>query len=495
MYIELIGELLKNNKDILSIEFVQNGLKGLIEESPILAKLTVNDDFQLESNLPDFKGSLEALKSFLEFLYNYIGKLIPPEDVKGRFVLIGENYIQDHSTEVLSSDMLRWFPTFFFQDKGNKDPLDISSLRSEPENKQVIIIFESIFTVYLQEAFKLDDRNLFFNEVMEIKKNFPILNQFLITKTGDVTINFEEESVAEQLVKELSEVFNYFVDFSAYNLGSDMAIKRAKESIKPILDLLEDLPENLGVVKYLLNGALASRIPTGIPGFDGMIQGGIPRGKSILIQAPQGGSEKNFFISHFIKNGLENNANMIITLGKHSPKIFKIQLKTLGTDTGKYEKDERLKIIDWFSWRKGEAKSDEEDSSIITSGQEFSELWRSIEVSLNKLKYSPAKCAVLDFISPGLESYEFEQVHAFVTKLLQKFEEHEITALFLIEKETHDASMLANLRMLFNGVIDIEHEEVEGRSNSRIRVLFMHDTEYDPEFKILSLKGTKLRVN
>jgi KaiC/GvpD/RAD55 family RecA-like ATPase len=496
LYIGLIQEILNKNKDVFELEFIQNGLLGLTEDNPILAKLSLDNNFQLKSNLPDFKGSLEALKIFLEFLYKYISNLINPEDVKDRFIIIGENYIQVNSTEVLQSDLLAFIPSMFFEEKVSKEKLDISNLINQPTIKQLVIIFESIFTVYLQEAFKMDDKNLLFSEIMDLKKSFPVLNQFLITKNGDVTIIPKEENTTEKLVIELSDVFNYLVDFSSYHLGNDMAIKRAQDSITPILELLDDLPEKLGITNCLLNGALRNRIPTGIPGFDRMIQGGILRGRSIMIQASQG-SEKNFFISHFIKNTLENRSNLVVVLGKNSPKLFKVQLKTLGLDTLDFENDEQFKIIDWYSWRKGQENSDSEKKikSVIKAEGDFSDLWRAIDQSYSDSKFIPIKCAVLDILTPALNSFDFEKVNNFVQKLIKKFKDNNVTTLFLVEKDSHDKIDLAKLRVLFDGAIEIENEEIEGKANSKIRVLFMHDTNFDPEFKILTLKGTRLNIS
>jgi circadian clock protein KaiC len=341
----------------------------------------------------------------------------------------------------------------------------------------------------------MDDKNLFFSEVLDLKKSFPILNRFLIKKNGDVTITPSDEDAPEKLVSELSDVFNYFVDFSSYNLGGDMAVKRAQESIKPIFDLLEDLPENLGILNHILNGAMTNRIPTGIPGFDSMIQGGLPRGKAVLIQAPSG-SEKNFFISHFIRNCLEHKSNLIMILSQISPKIFKMQLKTLGVDTDRFEKEERIKIIDWYSWRKNDNNSPiPADDSIIYAGIEFSDLMHAFENSMNGLKYTPTKCAVINIITPALKTYEFDQVQDFGKKLIEKLKKNNITSLFIIEKESHKKEEIAKLRTLFDGVIDIENEESDGKSNSKIRILFMHDTEFESEYRLLVLDGTKLNVS
>lgn len=494
IYVELIQEILNNNKDIFSFDFIEHGLGGLIEDNPILSKLSITEDFQLESKLPDFDGSLEALRTFVNFLFFYIQKLIPPKDVEERFVRIGENFIQEHSIEILETDLMNYFSAVFFEEKSKKDRLDLTSLQQEPPKKQVIIIYETLFTVYLQEAFKTDDRNLFFSEVIKLKKSFPILNQFLITQSGDVTIVPKDDDTADKLVESLAEVFDYFVDFSSPTLGSDMAFKRAQEIIKPILDLLEDVPEKLGVINYILKGAMAKRIPTGISGFDPMIQGGIPRGKSVLIQASQG-SEKNFFISHFIKHGLEHNSNYIVVLAKIPPKIFKVQMKTLGLATTNFEKLNRLKIIDWYSWRKTEEDIEPESESVKKATGDLSNLWMTIERQLLNLSYSPNKCVVLNILTPALSIFEFDQVYNFIQEIIEKFKKNNITTMYMIEKEAHDPIELAKLRVLFDGVIDIENDETEGKANRKIRVLFMRETEFDPEFKSLTLEGTKLIVS
>jgi KaiC/GvpD/RAD55 family RecA-like ATPase len=490
----LIQEILNKNKDIFSVDFIQNGLIGLIEKHPVLKKLSIDSEFQLHSELPDFSGTIDALREFTEFLYNYIMKLITQSDVNSRFIQVGEEFIKENSTSILKSDLLANLPTIFFNDKNTVEKLDISALKKEPPINQLIIIYESIFTVYLQESLKTDDRNLFFSSVADLKKSFPILNQFLITKTGDVTIMPKEENTAEDLEKELADVFNYFVEFSSYHLDEDMALKRAREIIGPILNLLEDLPEKLGIMTYILKGALKNRIPTGIIGFDSMIQGGIPRNKSILIQAPQG-SEKNFFISHFIKTCFENNSYIMVVLGQVSPKIFKVQLKTLGVDFTSNDNKDSVKIVDWYSWLTGNDAIDSNEEGIVLAKGDLPELWRTLENTLSGLKQIPVKCAVLNFLTSALNKFSLDQVQNFLKGIIQKFKENDVTALFLIEKDSHDNKTIAKLRTLFDGVIDIENEEVNGKTNSKIRILFMNGTVFETGFKLLTLNGTKLNVS
>ncbi|WP_455393327.1 ATPase domain-containing protein [[Eubacterium] cellulosolvens] len=495
IYIELIQEILNANKDVLSLDFLNNGLGGLTEESPILSKLSIDEDMQLQSSMPDFDGALEALRTFVDFLHFYIQKLLSEKDVEQRFTKIAEDFIHEHSIEILESDLMTYLSPNFFEEKGKKEKLDINQLRQEEPKKQTLIIYETLFTVYLQEAFKTDDRGLFFSEVLKLKKTFPILNQFLITQSGDVTIIPKEDDTAEKMVVELGEVFDYFVDFASPSLGSDMAFKRAREIIKSILGLLEDIPDKLGITSYILKGAMAKRIPTGIDGFDSMIQGGIPRGKSILIQA-SAGSEKNFFISHFIKHNLEHNSSFIVTLAKIPPKIFRVQMKTLGLNTISYEKKSQLKIIDWYSWRKpgNSNETKKESEMVIKAGSDLSKLWMAIEKSISGFSFSPTKCAVFNILTPALSIFEFDQVYNFIQEIVEKFKDKDITALFLIEKEAHKALEVAKFRVLFDGVIDIESKEVEGKVTRKIRVLSMRGTDFDPDYRPMTLQGTKLMV-
>ena len=53
---------------------------------------------------------------------------------------------------------------------------------------------------------------------------------------------------------------------------------------------------------------------------------------------------------------------------------------------------------------------------------------------------------------------------------------------------------IAKLRVLFDGVIDIENQEIEGKVTRKIRVLSMRGTDFDPEFKNITLQGTKLII-
>jgi KaiC/GvpD/RAD55 family RecA-like ATPase len=163
--------------------------------------------------------------------------------------------------------------------------------------------------------------------------------------------------------------------------------------------------------------------------------------------------------------------------------------------TDLYEKNEKLKIIDWYSWRKTEAEPEQDSNSIIKAEGDLSKLWMAVEKALLNLSYSPIKCAVSNILSPALSIFDFDQVYLFVKEMVEKFNENDITSMYVIEKESHDPMELAKLRALFDGVIDIDIKREDDKVNRKVRILFMHGTDFDPEYKELILDGTKIMVN
>ncbi len=502
IYLDLIQKILKKNKNIFSIDMIRDGLSELTEEDPILSKLTIDNKFHLTSKLPDFEGALNALKAFMEFLFSYIQTLVPEDELDKRFKNIVNDFVKQNSHEIAISDFIPYLPTQIFQDKVDQDKFDINIIRQETPKKQVAIIFETLLTGYLQELLKMNDKNLFFSEVLKLKNSFSIFKQFVITKDGIITIfptdddndHNDDNDVINQMVKDYSEVLNHFVNISAYNVGSDIAFGHAQKVIKPILECLEDLPEKFGILNYILNGTFAICIPTGISGFDAMLRGGIPLGKAVLIQAPAG-SEKNFLISHFVKNGLERNSNFIVFLSKIPPRIFNVQLKTMGIKSKTYEKDGRLKIIDWYSWLKSDDQTASGSDHLIGAYPGLADLWKPLQKSFSTLKHSPTNCAVLNILTSTLSRFDFEQVYDFILKFIIRLKENHFTSIFLIEKDAHDGDVLGKLSELFDGVIDIENEEMNGKVITKIQILSMDGTDFDPKFKPLTLDGTKLIVS
>lgn len=89
----------------------------------------------------------------------------------------------------------------------------------------------------------------------------------------------------------------------------------------------------------------SSRVPTGIPGFDELIQGGFPYKSPILI-AGGPGTGKTIFAMQFLINGASkyNDKGLYVSFEQTREEIVE-QSKQFGWDIDKLEKDGKIKLM------------------------------------------------------------------------------------------------------------------------------------------------------
>ena len=88
------------------------------------------------------------------------------------------------------------------------------------------------------------------------------------------------------------------------------------------------------------------RVATGILGFDELIEGGFPRGRSILVSGAAG-CGKTIFSTQFLVNGIKDHdePGILLTLDE-GPNDLRQDMKVFGWDLAKLEKQDKLAIID-----------------------------------------------------------------------------------------------------------------------------------------------------
>ncbi|MFC2154475.1 ATPase domain-containing protein [Candidatus Altiarchaeota archaeon] len=88
------------------------------------------------------------------------------------------------------------------------------------------------------------------------------------------------------------------------------------------------------------------RCRTGIPGLDEMLNGGLPRGRSILL-AGTCGTGKTTFCSQFLYNGaMEYNEPGVMVVLEQKVEYFKKDMISFGFDMDRLEDEKKLSIID-----------------------------------------------------------------------------------------------------------------------------------------------------
>jgi KaiC/GvpD/RAD55 family RecA-like ATPase len=91
---------------------------------------------------------------------------------------------------------------------------------------------------------------------------------------------------------------------------------------------------------------MEDRVPTGIPGLDDIMGGGLPRARSILISGTCGTGKTTLAIQYLINGIIKyNEPGILITLEQNRDELQKDMI-ALGMDLQKYEGEGKLVIID-----------------------------------------------------------------------------------------------------------------------------------------------------
>ncbi len=93
------------------------------------------------------------------------------------------------------------------------------------------------------------------------------------------------------------------------------------------------------------SGASIAKMPTGIPGFDHVAMGGLPRGRATVL-AGQAGSSKTVFAGQFLAEGVRaGQAGVFVTLEEPAADL-RANLSTLGFDVCGWEQDDLWRFVD-----------------------------------------------------------------------------------------------------------------------------------------------------
>jgi circadian clock protein KaiC len=87
------------------------------------------------------------------------------------------------------------------------------------------------------------------------------------------------------------------------------------------------------------------RVPTGIPGFDELIEGGFPKNSSILICGGPGTGKTIFCLQYIINGALKYNEKSLYVTFEQRSDALRDQAKQFGWDLNKMEKDGKIKIM------------------------------------------------------------------------------------------------------------------------------------------------------
>src|SRR2546427_1590841 len=167
-----------------------------------------------------------------------------------------------------------------------------------------------------------------------------------------------------------------------------------------------------------------------------MVQGGLPIGSSVVLQGPPG-QEKLRFALTFLAEGLKSGGSGLVVTASQSPDAVLAELRDLGVNMDSVTNENRLRVVDWYSWSEETVHDIEEQGIVIRSSIDLTNLGVALSRAIASLTGGGSRRARVAPLSAPTRSYEVTQVYPLAQIAKREFDRHEVTSLRLVDKELH----------------------------------------------------------
>ncbi|MEM4255531.1 MAG: ATPase domain-containing protein [Candidatus Norongarragalinales archaeon] len=239
------------------------------------------------------------------------------------------------------------------------------------------------------------------------------------------------------------------------------------------------------------------RVKTGIKGLDELIEGGIPRGRTVLVSGASGTGKSIFGMEFLYKGATEyNEPGVFVTFDEHPDKIRQDMLR-FGWNIAEEEKHDKIAILDGSSAKIG-APSDEEH--LLMPGLDFNKLLVEMLATARKVG---AKRLVVDSIPAMGQLLEKEgDIRKNILKLSYTLGKSGITSILTSEIEEQDASKTGSLKFskygveeyVADGVILLNMLSIGSSENRTAYIRKMRGTKHSLAFHPFAITEHGLQV-
>ena len=235
------------------------------------------------------------------------------------------------------------------------------------------------------------------------------------------------------------------------------------------------------------------RISTGISGFDSLIEGGIPQGRSVLVSGGCG-TGKTIFCMQYLYNGARKykEPGIYVTLDER-PNLIRQDMMRFGWDLRKTEDDNMLQIIDGSVAKIG-LPSDEEFSMPAT-GFDVDKLLLEI---MRTAKRIGAKRVVIDSVPALGFNFENDQdVRNAILKLSYILSKIGVTTMMTTEvaEDSGKFGKYSIEEYVVDGVIVLHYMGIGTRSNRTLHIRKMRATKHSEELHPLKITDKGISIH
>ncbi|HZX20691.1 MAG TPA: ATPase domain-containing protein [archaeon] len=234
------------------------------------------------------------------------------------------------------------------------------------------------------------------------------------------------------------------------------------------------------------------RVATGVPGFDELVEGGFPEGRTILISGACG-TGKTIFCTQYLYNGAKkyNEPGIYVTLDER-PELIRQDMLRFGWDMRKLEEEKKLQIIDGSLAKIGIPS--EEEFAMPATGFDIDKLLLEIMRTVKKIG---AKRLVIDSIPALGFNFESEtEIRNAILKLSYLLMRIGVTTLMTSEMAEGESKFgkYGIEEYVVDGVIVMHYMGIGTRSNRTIHVRKMRATKHSEELHPLQIGAKGITI-
>ncbi len=218
------------------------------------------------------------------------------------------------------------------------------------------------------------------------------------------------------------------------------------------------------------------RVRSGIPGFDELIEGGFPKGTTVLVTGPTGSGKTTFGVQ-FIYKGAElyGEPGVIVTMEERAQDLRR-EMKSFGWDVEKYEKEGKIAIIDGVS---AVAGIPSEEQYVLEDNLDPAEFLRYI---YRVVKAIDAKRLLIDSIpSIAFRMVKENEIRGFLLQLNTILLEMDITSILTTEAPDPAHGMISRYGIeeyISRGVILLDFIEKDVELKRYLLIRKMRETKH-----------------